>query len=134
MSKDIRELKYEPKLDKYVLYIESETELKEGKKTVGTQTQTIKQIWDKDQIETIKNQVLEQKKQVEAQIRSIDNQLEVQGKINTRERQQLKEFYEKLQKAQKLQKIEQLEKQKDEIKRSLDKINKDLKEIDDAIN
>ena len=134
MSKDIRELKYEPKLDKYVLYIESETELKEGKKTVGTQTQTIKQIWDKDQIETIKNQVLEQKKQVEAQIRSIDNQLEVQGKINTRERQQLKEFYEKLQKAQKLQKIEQLEKQKDDIKRSLDKINKDLKEIDDAIN
>jgi phage shock protein A len=134
MSKDIRELKYEPKLDKYVLYIESETELKEGKKTVGTQTQTIKQIWDKDQIETIKNQVLEQKKQVEAQIRSIDNQLEVQGKINTRERQQLKEFYEKLQKAQKLQKIEQLEKQKEEIKKSLDKINKDLKEIDDAIN
>lgn len=134
MSKDIRELKYEPKLDKYVLYIESETELKEGKKTVGTQTQTIKQIWDKDQIETIKNQVLEQKKQVEAQIRSIDNQLELQGKINTRERQQLKEFYEKLQKAQKLQKIEQLEKQKDDIKKSLDKINKDLKEIDDAIN
>jgi phage shock protein A len=134
MSKDIRELKYEPKLDKYVLYIESETELKEGKKTVGTQTQTIKQIWDKDQIETIKNQVLEQKKQVEAQIRSIDNQLELQGKINTRERQQLKEFYEKLQKAQKLQKIEQLEKQKEDIKRSLDKINKDLKEIDDAIN
>ena len=134
MSKDIRELKYEPKLDKYVLYIESETELKEGKKTVGTQTQTIKQIWDKDQIETIKNQVLEQKKQVEAQIRSIDNQLEVQGKINTRERQQLKEFYEKLQKAQKLQKIEQLEKQKEDIKKSLDKINKDLKEIDDAIN
>ena len=134
MSKDIRELKYEPKLDKYVLYIESETELKEGKKTVGTQIQTIKQIWDKDQIETIKNQVLEQKKQVEAQIKSIDNQLELQGKINTRERQQLKEFYEKLQKAQKLQKIEQLEKQKDDIKKSLDKINKDLKEIDDAIN
>lgn len=132
-NKNIRELKLDPKLDKYVLYIESETELKDGKRTVGTQKQTIKQIWDKDQIGLIKQQIEEQKRQAEEQIASVDKKLEQHGKISVRERQQLKEFYEKLQKGQKLQKIEELEKQKETLNQSLEKIKKDLKEIDDAI-
>jgi chromosome segregation ATPase len=133
MKTDIRELKYDKKLDKYVLFIENSVDLKEGKRTVGTQTKITKQIWDKDQIGVIKQQVEDQKDQVEDQIESIDRQLTKQGKISVRERQQLKEFYDKLQKAQKLQKIEQLENQKKEIKKSLEKIKKDLKEINDVI-
>jgi peptidoglycan hydrolase CwlO-like protein len=129
----IRTLEYDKNLDKYVLYIESETDLEHEGKKVGRQTNILKQVWDKDQIGLILKQVENQEDDVNSKISTFKAQISKIGQMTTRERQVIKTFAENLAKAQKLQQIEKIEEDIKNHETALKKILKDKKEIQNAI-
>jgi hypothetical protein len=129
----MRNLKYDKESEKYILLVEEETKLMSGKKEVGTQQTKIKQIWDKDQLPVILEQITAQEQQAIKNLNSLKAKLKEIGLIKTRERQVLKEFLAKFEKAQKIQQIEQIEQQIKDVQIAIDKITKDKKELQDAI-
>lgn len=127
-----RTFEYDKNIDKYVLLVENELQLLDGKKTVGHQYQTIKQVWNKDALPVMLEQLKQQKTETETVITNTKKQLE---KINLsdREKQKIKVFAENLKKAQNLQTITQYEETLSNHQSALSKINKDIEEIENAI-
>lgn len=127
-----RNFKYDAQLNKYVLDIESDVPLMDGKKVVGHQYQTFKQEWNPEQLSVLINQMNEQEITYKKQLAEQEKQLkEVQ--MTDREKQMIKVFAENLKKAQNLQKIEQTETAIKNLKDAIVKIKKDKKELEDAI-
>jgi DNA repair exonuclease SbcCD ATPase subunit len=127
-----RNFKYDAQLSKYVLNIESDVPLMDGKKVVGHQYQTFKQEWDPEQLSVLINQMNEQETTYKKQLAEQEKQLkEVQ--MTDREKQTIKVFAENLKKAQNLQKIEQIETAIKNLKDAIVKIKQDKKELEDAI-
>lgn len=127
-----RNFKYDAQLNKYVLDIESDVPLMDGKKVVGHQYQTFKQEWNPEQLSVLINQMNEQETTYKKQLAEQEKQLkEVQ--MTDREKQMIKVFAENLKKAQNLQKIEQTETAIKNLKDAIVKIKKDKKELEDAI-
>lgn len=127
-----RTFEYDKNIDKYVLSVENELQLLDGKKIVGHQYQTIKQVWNKDALPVMLEQLKQQKTETETVITNTKKQLE---KINLsdREKQKIKVFAENLKKAQNLQTITQYEETLSNHQTALSKINKDIEEIENAI-
>ena len=133
VNKEKRTLEYDKDLDKYVLFVENTTDIKSGPRVVGKQTHTIKQVWDKNQINLIRSQVTEQKMTLENQLRTAQVQLKQLPRITDRERTRILKVLQDQEKAVNLKKIIQLEEQANNIKQAIKKVNKDLKEIENAV-
>lgn len=127
-----RNFKYDAQLGKYVLNIESDVPLMDGKKVVGHQYETFKQEWDPEQLSVLINQMNEQETTYKKQLDEQEKQLK-KVQMTEREKQMIKVFAENLKKAQNLQKIEQTETAIKNLKDAIVKIKKDKKELEDAI-
>ena len=125
-----RSLVFDENTQKYVLEIVTEDELKSEDKTVGSQISTIKQVYDKDQLELIKSNIQQQKEDFEKKKKQTEIQLKNLPKFTEREENQIKEFSDKLQKVRDYTQRKQLEDALKSADSILEKINKDLSELD----
>ena len=128
-----RSLEWDANLEKYVLVIQNAGPIEHEGKEVGTQVNTIRQVWDKESIELVRSQILDQQKQHLDKLKKVESEINALPKFKDREIDKLKIFRENMKKVADINKLEQLQEAKASGEKMLKKIENDLKELNDAI-
>jgi len=133
--KQERSFSFDEKTGKYILLIKQEAPVVgPEEKELAMQFSETKQVWEADEINKLVKQVGLQEKKVAETLETTEAKMKQIGQIKPRERDMLKDFKNKIEKVQKLQQLEQLEMQQKTQRDMLAAIQKDKKEMQDAIN
>ncbi len=114
------------------IIVESDNEIplkdKEGKE-IGKQMTKVRQEWDTDAFNEMKEQIEAQKKDTEEKIEVMKKELKALPRFNERQLQNLVKFKENFERVQSLHKKEQTEVNLKAHTEGLERINKDLEEL-----
>ena len=127
---NIKKFQYNKEKDKYILEIENDITNAEGK-VIG------RRKWsdeiEKDHIKDVLELLKQQKETIEKGIKKSEEELKQLPKMTKQERDNIRVFSQKVAKVQQLARIEKVESEKESQLVGLNKISKDIEELENAI-